>query len=87
MNNWEYLWVIITSKPESSHYGSGSGVWFIELPDNNKVTGMKDITDYLNKLGSEGWEQVSSTGEHIGEYSRMKSIHLFFKRPVTAKAG
>ena len=77
MNKWEYLWIIIQRDFISTKIGD----WYIELPDKTKVQGKAGIEEYINQLGAQGWEQVSSTGEPLGEATWMKAIHLFFKRP------
>ena len=76
MNNWEYLWVIIRRDVVNVKTGD----WYIELPDKTKILGKASIEEYINHLGSQGWEQVSSTGEHYAPGNWMIGIHLFFKR-------
>lgn len=86
MNNWEFLWIIIQRDLEIKSGGllslpsSGFSDWYVELPDKKKVQGKTQITEYINQLGAQGWEQVSSTGEQWAEATWMKAIHLFFKR-------
>jgi len=88
MVNWEYLWVVIQREYEFEGGGLFSGGssfklsdWRIELPNKIRIQGSEKITEYLNQLGAQGWEQVSSTGEQFSELNWMKAMHLFFKRP------
>ncbi len=75
MNNWEYLWVIIQRQHK---WGPSEGDWYIELYDKKKILGSDNITAYINELGSQGWEQVSSVG--MPSASTNDSMHIFFKR-------
>lgn len=77
MNKWEYLWIVIQRDSKSFYKFSD---WYIKLPNNAKIEGKEKVVEYLNELGDQGWEQSSSTGEHLAETTYMNSIHLFFKR-------
>ncbi len=76
MSNWEFLWVIFQRQHK---WGPSVGDWYIELSDKKKIIGSENITTYLNELGSQGWEQVSSVGMPNSTDGN-DSMHLFFKR-------
>lgn len=76
MNNWEFFWVIIERKHK---WGPSAGDWYIELSNKTIIQGSVKITEYLNELGSQGWEQVSSVGMPNATDGN-DTMHLFFKR-------
>jgi hypothetical protein len=77
MQKWEYLRVIITYAGVSLNldkvYSNGIEVFDARGKDKNQKF---KVSEYFTKLGSDGWELVSST--EIGGYS--ETHH--FKRPI-----
>lgn len=75
MLRWEYMRLYLrrTGMPRQ---------WQINLPGNRRVRGDEDVFAYINRLGQEGWELVS----HSGEFSAGYGESLWFKRPVEGVA-
>ena len=70
MQKWEYIEVIVTfyaGGTIDSVYCNNKVVLNTEYGGHGTTATMSDLYDYLNKLGSEGWEMV--TAQTLGNKS------------------
>lgn len=76
MNHWEYKWFIVR---RAYSFGELTD-WKGKTADGTVIEGRHAVEVHLNELGEQGWELVSSIGEHWGEKVWMCDIHFLFKR-------
>ena len=85
MTNWDYLQVLMTTKPVKEGH---SRLIVLGQGEPQQVAPGTRLIDLLGKLGAEGWElsgvlDMSSVDESKSAHDiHLKSSSLIFKRPA-----